>query len=137
MTRKTGNQNAGNATVAAVQQTHTANIQAAKNVIAPKQQTASKPSTPASKPATPAPKSNTAYSFVAAPKPATPQGQKVQAAPQKVQAAPQQQKAQAAPIKPPQFRAAPKKYDMGPGYEGFFQAALFQEPASWTRNQSP
>ncbi|ORY38877.1 hypothetical protein BCR33DRAFT_422816 [Rhizoclosmatium globosum] len=26
---------------------------------------------------------------------------------------------------------------MGPGYEGFFQAALFQEPASWTRNQSP
>ncbi|KAI9341952.1 hypothetical protein BDR26DRAFT_292887 [Obelidium mucronatum] len=166
MTRKNNNnKNAGNATVAAVQQAHIANVQAAKNVAAPKPQAAakpqSKPSTPAqlsskvqSKPATPVsmaaaakPSVQQAKVQAAPPKPATPQkaqASKVQAAPLKPQVAQSQSKpstpqtkAQAAPIKPQQRAASAKKYDIGPGYEGFMMPNMFQEPSSWTKNQSP
>ncbi|KAJ3024797.1 UNVERIFIED_CONTAM: hypothetical protein HDU68_007785, partial [Siphonaria sp. JEL0065] len=162
MTRKTENKNSGNATVAAVQQSHIANVQAAKNVASPKPQATakaqSKPSTPAAKvqakPVAPVNFAAAAKPVVqqakiqAAPiKPATPQktqAAKVQSAPIKPQSAKApskpstpQAKAQAAPLKPQQRAASAKKYDTGPGYEGYFNASLFQEPASWTRNQAP
>ncbi|KAJ3076850.1 hypothetical protein HDU98_011711 [Podochytrium sp. JEL0797] len=153
MTRKTANQNAsGNATVSGIQQSHTANVQAAKNVASPKPQMAAAKSP--SKPSTPAPKSNVAAAMTS--KPATPQAQKVQAAPMMKPASPQktqvvpakaqttskpstpQKMSHASPImsQPIQRAASAKKFDLGIRYEVFCQPKWFQEPESWTKNQT-
>ncbi|KAI9341950.1 hypothetical protein BDR26DRAFT_859839 [Obelidium mucronatum] len=44
-------------------------------------------------------------------------------------------KPQAQPAK--QRAASAKKYDLGPGYEGFMMPSLFVEPQNWTKNQAP
>ncbi|KAI8829961.1 hypothetical protein BJ741DRAFT_712448 [Chytriomyces cf. hyalinus JEL632] len=127
MTRKSDNK-AGNATVAAVQQSHVAAVHAAKSAPAkpatPQKSAAAAPMKPAgvqSKPSTP--------SFSA--KPATPQPSKVQAAPAK--AAPQPAKAATASPSTPVGR----KVSQAPIYEMYMVAALFSEPANWTANQAP
>ncbi|KAJ3226507.1 hypothetical protein HDU81_007259 [Chytriomyces hyalinus] len=126
MTRKSDNK-AGNATVAAVQQSHAASVQAAKAAPvkpATPQKTAAAPVKPAgvqSKPSTP--------SFTA--KPATPQASKVQAAPARAAAAPQPAKA-ASPSAP-----VGRKLSQAPIYEMYMVPSLFSEPANWTANQAP
>ncbi|KAI8618120.1 hypothetical protein BC830DRAFT_1166447 [Chytriomyces sp. MP71] len=128
MTRKSDNKG-GNATVAAIQQTHATTVQSAKvaatKPATPQQKTMSAPA----KPTTPQQKSvskpSTQSFAAAAAKPATPQSSKVQAAPSKA---------------PQQVSAASKKpviYSKGPDYEALMTPGLFAEPMSWTKNQAP
>ncbi|KAJ3255833.1 hypothetical protein HDU77_003484 [Chytriomyces hyalinus] len=126
MTRKSDNK-AGNATVAAVQQSHVAAVQAAKSAplkpATPQKSAAAaaplKPAGVQSKPSTPG--------FTA--KPATPQPSKVQAAPAKAAPHPVKAASPSAPVG--------RKLSQAPIYEMYMVAALFSEPANWTANQAP